>query len=181
MKSLPSQVLNKSFLAHINEETRHSLLLKSFAQKLAKKSLSYETKEMIAGSSASDYFQEVDHYSLKFAFSNPVLNYLYTTYAVEQRALVFYSVYNEILQKKYFSFSLRAILKDEEQHLKEVEEKIKTLDPFWEPHIDEITEFEHQKYFSLLIEFEKALFYPDFLPSSFPRPSSVTATKNLLV
>ena len=181
MKSLPRQVLDKSFLSHINEEIRHSLLLKSFAQKLAKKNLAYKKKEMVAGSSANQYFQEVDHYSLKFAFSNPLLNYLYTTYVVEQRAVVFYSLYNEILQKKYFSFSLRAILKDEKQHLKDVEQHIKTLDSFWESHIDEITEFEHQRYFSLLIALEKACFYPDFLPSAFPRPSSVTQTKNLLL
>lgn len=181
IKSLSSEILNKSFLSHINEEIRHSLFLKSLAQKLAKKSLSYKAKEMIAGSSASHYFQEVDHYSLKFAFSKPLLNYLYTTYAVEQRALVFYSLYDELLQKKYFSFSLRSLLNDEKEHLQDVEQKIKTLDPFWENHIDEITEFEHQKYFSLLIELEKAIFYPDFLSPAFPRPSSIPATKNLLV
>ena len=164
MKSLPSQSLNKFFLDHIHEEIRHSLLLKGLAQKLAQKNLSFKKHEMIAGTAASHYFQEVDHYSIKFAFSNTILNYLYTTYAIEQRALIFYSLYNDILQKKYFSFSVKSILKDEKEHLAYVEKKIKTMDPLWENNLDEITEFEHQKYFSLLIELEKDIFYPDLIP-----------------
>ena len=165
LKSLPSSILDKTLLDHINEETRHSLILKGFAEKLSKKTMSFQEEEMIAGESAKNYFQEVDHYSLKFSFDNPVLNYLYTTYAVEQRALVFYSLYNNVLKKKGFSFSLSAILDDELKHLDFVLNEIKSKDFKWENNLDEINHFEHKKYFSLLIDIEKSVFdYEDLIP-----------------
>ena len=155
LKSLPSSILNKTFLDHINEEARHSLFLKNLAEKLAKKSLGYTDPELLAGSAGSHYFQEVDHYGLKFSFSNSVLNYLYTTYAVEQRAMAFYSLYNDILKKKKFPFSMQAILNDEAEHLDSVLKKIQKIDPFCDKNLEEISQFEHQKYFSFLISLEK--------------------------
>ncbi|MCZ0933482.1 MAG: hypothetical protein OXJ52_10090 [Oligoflexia bacterium] len=168
LKSLPAPILNKTFLEHINEEIRHSLFLKNLAQNLAEKSLGFKEQELIVGSTASHYFQEVDHYGLKFSFSNPVLNYLYTTYAIEQRAALFYSLYNDILKKKNFPFSMQTILNDEVEHLDHVLKKIQKLDPFWETNMEEISQFEHQKYFSFLISLEKKVseFYltPHFHP-----------------
>jgi len=158
LKSLPSPILDKNLLDHINEESRHSLILKALAEKLAKKTMGFTEEEMIAGESAKNYFQEVDHYSLKFSFDNPVLNYLYTTYAVEQRALIFYSLYNDVLKKKSFSFSLYSILDDELKHLDFVLNEIKLKDFNWENNLDEINQFEHKKYFSFLIELEESLF-----------------------
>ena len=168
LKSLPAEILNKSFLDHINEEVRHSLFLKNLAEKLEKASLGFKKQELIAGDSASHYFQEVDHYSLRFSFSNsnPILNYLYTTYAIEQRALIFYSLYNDILKKKSFPFSMQSILNDEAEHLDHVLKKIQKIDPFWEVHQEEISQFEHQKYFSLLISLEKEVSEPSPLISS---------------
>jgi len=157
LKSLPSSLLDKTLLAHIHEETKHSLILKNLAQKLSKKSMSFTKEEMLAGQAAKNYFQEVDHYSLKFSFDNPILNYLYTTYAVEQRALIFYSLYDDLLKKKAFPFSLSSILNDEVQHLDAVLNEIKQKDFNWENNIDEINQFEHKKYFSFLIELEKAV------------------------
>ena len=166
LKSLPSSIFDKVLLDHVNEETRHSLILKSFAEKLAKKSMGFEEEELLIGESAKDYFQEVDHFSLKFGFNNPVLNYLYTTYAIEQRALVFYSLYNDILKKKGFPFSLSMILDDELKHLDAVFNQIKLKDFNWENNLDEINHFEHKKYFSFLIKLEQSVFgYENLLPT----------------
>ena len=175
LKSLPAPVLNKTFLNHINEEIRHSLFLKNLAQKLSEKSYGFHEKEMIAGSEGSHYFQEVDHYSLKFSFSNPVLSYLYTTYAIEQRALLFYSLYNDILKKKNFPFSMQSILNDETEHLDHVLKKIQQKDPFWESNLVEISQFEHQKYFSFLISLEKEVFESSLMPP----PHSLKKSENL--
>ena len=171
LKSLPSPILNKVILDHINEESRHSLFLKTIAEKLAGTSLGFKEHELIANSTASQYFQEVDHYSLKFSFSNPVLNYLYTTYAIEQRALLFYSLYNDILKKKAFQFSMKSILNDEANHLDCVLKKVQKMDVFWERNLEEISQFEHQKYFSLLINIEKEISANSFNPylSSFKK------------
>ena len=155
LKSLPAPILNKIFLEHINEEIRHSLFLKSLAEKLTEASYGFKEQELIAGAEGGHYFQEVDHYSSKFSFSNPILSYLYTTYAVEQRALLFYSLYNDILKKKNFPFSLQSILNDEAEHLDYVLKEIQKIDPFWEAQLEEICQFEHQKYFSFLISLER--------------------------
>ena len=170
LKSLPSSILDKTLLDHINEESKHSLILKSLAQKMAKKSMGFTEKEMIAGESAKNYFREIDHFSLKFSFDNPILNYLYTTYAVEQRALVFYSLYNDLLKKKAFSFSLSSILNDELKHLDFVLNEIKSKDFNWENNLDEINHFEHKKYFAFLIELEKSVFdYEDLVSPPYHR------------
>ena len=158
LKCLPAHVLNKTLLEHINEEVRHSLFFKKLAQKQVQKNLGFEEHEMIAPQAASDYFQKVDHYVGKFSFNNPVLNYFYTTYIVEQRALVVYSLYNEILKRKAFSFSIQSILNEEEEHLAFVFKKIQKWDPLWETNLEEAKHFEHKKYFSLLIALEKDIF-----------------------
>ena len=158
LKSLPAHIFGKTFLEHINEEARHSLFFKNLAQKEAQKNLSFQAHEMLAPQSASDYFQKVDHYNEMFSFSNPLLNYFYTTYTVEQRALVVYSLYNEILKRKGFSFSIQSVLNDEKAHLDFVFEKIQKWDPLWEKNLENSKHFEHQKYFSLLIALEQAAF-----------------------
>lgn len=165
LKSLPAHILSRSFLDHINEEARHSLFFKRLAEKQAKTSLSFKEHEMLVPQSASDYFQKVDHYSMKFSFSNPVINYLYTTYIVEQRALALYSLYDEVLKKKQAGFSLRPVLNDEKKHLDFVFEKIQKTDPLWEKNLEEISYFEHQKYFSFLIALEEELLTKSSLAS----------------
>ena len=157
LKSLPAGLLDKTLLDHINEEARHSLFFKNLAQKTAQKNLSFKDDELLASQAGRAYFQQVDHYSLKFS-SDPAVNYLYTTYAVEQRAVVLYSLYNDLLKKQSCSFSLQPVLNDESRHLDCVLQKIQEMDPLWEKNLEEITHFEHQKYFSFLIDLEKEVF-----------------------
>ena len=156
LKSLPASLLDKILLDHINEEARHSLFFKKLAQKTAQKNLSFRDEELLAPQTGRAYFQQVDHYSLKF-FSNPAVNYLYTTYAIEQRAVILYSLYNDLLKKKACFFSLQAVLNDESKHLDFVLQKIQETDPLWEKNLEDIAHFEHQKYFSFLIDLEKAI------------------------
>ena len=163
LKSLPAHILSKAFLDHIHEEARHSLFFKNLAQKVAQKNLSFKDHELLAPQEGSDYFQQVDHYSVKFSFSNPVINYLYTTYTLEQRALSFYFLYDEMLKRKGFSFSLQSVLNDEKAHLDFVFKKIQKINPLWESNLEEISHFEHQKYFSFLITLEKVIFDIPFI------------------
>lgn len=164
LKALPAHILDEKFLEHINEEARHSLFFKKLAHKqAAKKKIGFTEQEMIASQAASDYFQKIDHYLGKFSFSNPTLNYLYTTYIVEQRALVVYSLYDEILKRKSFAFSVQSVLNDEKDHLAFVFKEIQKWDPLWESHLEEARHFEHKKYFSLLIAFERDVFEIPFI------------------
>lgn len=169
LKSLHAPLLNKSLLAHIQEESRHSLYFKGLAQKMNQKKMGFKEHELLAGRSAGRYFQEVDQYSLKFSLSHPLTSYLYTTYIVERRALTIYPLYNELLKRKGFMFSLQSILNDEKNHIDFVFQKLKTYDPLWEKNLEDIQEFEHQKYFSLLISLEQVVFDHPLMPQ-FPIP-----------
>ncbi len=158
LKSLPARILNKTFLEHINEEARHSLFFKNLAQNTAQNTLSFKERELLAPQAGNDYFQQIDHYTIKFSSSNPVISYLYTTYTVEQRALIVYSLYNDLLKRKAISISLQSILNEEREHLRCVFEKIQDIDPLWEKNLEDIIHFEHQQYFSFLISLERAVF-----------------------
>ncbi len=164
LKSLPAHILSRAFLDHIHEEARHSLFFKNLAKKISQKNFSFKEHELLAPQAANSYFQQVDHYSVKFSFSNPVISYLYTAYALEQRALSFYFLYDEMLKRKDFPFSLQPILNDEQEHLEFVFKKIQKTDPLWESALEEISHFEHQKYFALLIAWEKEVFDIPFAP-----------------
>ena len=173
--------MNKNFLEHINEEARHSLFFKNLAQKIAQKNLSFNEHELLAPKDGSDYFQKIDHYTVKFSLSNPVISYLYTTYVIEQRVLVVYSLYNEILKRKGFSFCLQSVLNDEREHLSFVFEKIQKTDPLWEKTLEDINHFEHQKYFSFLIALEKSVFDIPFMKNfhSFRKEHGSSYHKNI--
>lgn len=177
LKSLPAHMLNKYFLEHIQEESRHSLFFKTLAQKTANKELGFKEHEMLVPKQVANYFQQVDHYSLKFSFDSVQMYYLYTTYAVEQRAMVVYSFYNEILRKRNWSFSLQSVLNDERAHLDFVLNKIQKMDPLWESHIEEISLFEHQKYFAFLIALEEELFEKPLLEECLDHPTKYPAQK----
>ena len=171
LKSLSSTSIDIQLLEHINEESRHSLFFKKLAYKQTRKPLGFRPDEMISSQQASDYFQKVDHYASKFSFANPMLNYFYTTYVVERRVLIVYTLYNDLLKRKKFSFSLQSILNDEKEHFDFVLKKIKETDLFWKSNLEDIKHFEHQKYFSLLIAFEQELF-------QFPSLKAISCLKN---
>ncbi len=158
LKSLPAPILNETLLEHINEESRHSLFFKRLARKMSGKNLSFHNHEMLCPKKTENYFQQVDQEAKKISQSNTTLNYLYTTYIVESRATSVYSIYNKILENKSFSFTVNPILKEEEKHLETVIYSIRKLDPFSEQNFEELKEYEHQVYFTLLRHLEKEIF-----------------------
>ncbi len=158
LKSLPAHSLNETLLEHINEESRHSLFFKRLAKKVSGKDLSFHEHEMLCSKQAESYFQQIDQKSKTLSRSNTILNYLYTTYIVELRATLVYSIYNKILERNDFPFTVNCILKEEEKHLETVMYSIKKLDPFSEQNFEEIKEYEHQIYFTLLRNLEEEVF-----------------------
>ena len=50
---------------------------------------------------------------------------------------------------------MQSVLNDEEEHLNYTLKKIQKEDPSWETNLEEISQFEHQKYFSFLISLEE--------------------------
>ena len=146
IKSQPSDYFNSELLEHLNEESRHSLFFKKLAQKQSGFSMGFQPKELLLKKESENYFQRLDQKAKELS-SNPFFNYLYTTWAIETRALYLYSLYDKVLKEHSFSFSLRFVLKEEEEHLKYVEESGVNKNP---SHKKSLKDFE-EKEFSLLI------------------------------
>ena len=154
LKSLPAHIFDETLLEHMNEEARHSLFFKRLVKKISNKNLSFQGHEMLCPKQAENYFQQIDKQAETISRSNPILNYLYTTYIIESRATLVYIMYSKILIRNNFSFTINSIIKEEEQHLEMVMHSIRKLDPFSEQNFEELKESEHQIYFTLLRSLE---------------------------
>jgi hypothetical protein len=53
--------------------------------------------------------------------------YLLTTYAIEKRAEILYGLYQARLTSSHSEVSIKSIIKEEENHLEEIETKIKKI------------------------------------------------------
>ena len=156
LKSLAAEHLDITLLSHINEETRHSLFFKRLSQKVLPKNMSFKKEEMICGDKAEAYFQKVDQLTKMIPNSNTILNYLYTSYLVETRAISVYKIYNKILERNNL-FSIKAILQEEETHLQSVAESIRQIDPLSDYNMEKLKQKEYSFYFSLLHDLEEEL------------------------
>ena len=127
LKSQDAAGITLSLLAHIQEEIRHAQMLKKLALDLSQGELtSYREEHLLCGKSAREYFQTIDLESeRRIKASGKFQNYLLTTLLIEERAKKIYPVYGKALEGSSYAAVIRAILKDEENHLREVTEEFK--------------------------------------------------------
>jgi len=85
---------------------------------------------------------------------NSLLNYLYTTWLIEERAVMLYEEYNKILEQKNMSFNLNIILKEEDHHLKTVLEIIQKKDLDFIDRSDRLFKYENSRFIQLLKEWQ---------------------------
>lgn len=128
LKSQDAASISISLLAHIQEEIRHAQLLKKLALDLSHGELqTYSQEHLFCGKEAREYFQTIDREAEKRVHrSGKFQNYLLTTLLIEERAKRIYPVYGKALETLGYSPVIRAILRDEENHLREVTEELKT-------------------------------------------------------
>lgn len=136
IKSQDASHMNQQMLQHANEEGRHALLLKNICLKVGGPRYdTYHPAKLLKGPEAELYFQSVD--AEAEALLSPIasgkelsrLTYLAVTWLIEVRALEVYGIYTEALRARGMSSPLASLLKEEERHLEEVEEKIADLIP----------------------------------------------------
>ena len=128
LKSQDAGSITLSLLSHIQEEIRHAQMLKKLALNLSQGELtSYREEHLLCGKEAKEYFQTIDRESEKrIKASGKFQNYLLTTLLIEERAKKIYPVYGKALESLGYAAVIRAILKDEENHLKEVSEEFQS-------------------------------------------------------
>jgi|SRR5579871_1837339 len=112
-------------LEHVAEEYRHAFYLLKLAKKIGD---GLSANDVTSGNKPGGYIHHLDRKILlamrRFVAIKrdryPMVAYLLTTSAVEQRALPFYRLYQSVLDNYDIAVSVKSIISEEEHHLREV-------------------------------------------------------------
>jgi hypothetical protein len=127
MKSQHEKDVSFEVLAHMSEEVRHAQIFKKMALKLSEGQLiSYDEPFLLAGNEARAYIQTVDQSVCQVLQQKDThLNYLLSTLLIEERANSVYPFYIKLVEPYGFGSHIQKILREEEHHLKEIEDGLK--------------------------------------------------------
>ena len=129
-------------LKHAAEEARHAFVLKKQIERIIPGACpSYEPRFLLAAAESAHYLGTLDlelsrflkrelgltGYALKYAA------YLFVTYAIEVRAGDIYPQYQEVLTARRNPVSVKALILEEEGHLKEMKSQMERFSADWEP------------------------------------------------
>ncbi len=160
VKSQDSAGLNLMLLQHISEEARHAFHFKTLAHRVSSTaSPDFQESHMLKGAEAEDYFQAIDRKVAEECGVKTTLSYFYTTWLIEERALMVYNIYNGILKSGKLGttaqFNLDFILREEDGHLKTTTDFIQKKDPDFKERGERLLNFEQNQFTLLLKEWQK--------------------------
>jgi hypothetical protein len=138
-------------LKHAAEEHRHAFYLKKQIEKIkADNCPTYANDYLIAPKSSKYYLNQLDvdvcrYLKREMGLKGKELRfaaYLLVTYAIEVRADELYPVYQEELDKMLSKVNVKSIILEEEGHLEEMINQLKSFSPDWQFHADKAVEME---------------------------------------
>jgi bacterioferritin (cytochrome b1) len=147
--------VNLIILKHAAEEHRHAYYLKKQLEKLdGALCKTYKSHELLTPNHTRFYLNALDvavcrylkqefklsGFDLKFAA------YLFVTYAIEVRADELYPVYQEVLTQAGSRVTVKSIILEEEGHLEEMLNQLKSFSPNWEHHAEIVVKIEQQMF-----------------------------------
>lgn len=148
--------VNLIILKHAAEEHRHAYYLKKQLDKLdeGKRCKTYTNDELLSPSHTKFYLNALDiavcrylkeqfnltGYELKFAA------YLFVTYAIEVRADELYPIYQDVLTKAKSKVNVKSIILEEEGHLEEMLNQLKSFSEDWEKHAEVVIGIEQEMF-----------------------------------
>ena len=159
IKSQNSATLSFTVLQHISEEARHAFYFKKLARQVSKESCpDFQEQYLIKGSLSEDYFQSLDRKTAEELSKQKnlkekeraILNYLYTTWLIEERAIMLYNIYNDTLKLHQFPFNLNMILHEEDHHLKEMISAVQAKDKNFKERASVLFQYEQKQFDQLL-------------------------------
>jgi hypothetical protein len=121
--------LGQEILKHLAEETRHAYFFKRAAESLARRPLAFDDADAIRPASARMYFGRLDA-SIGDALgpgAHVEVPYLYVSLTIELRAIWFYRLYQDVLNERGASLSLKSVLAEEELHLEQMISRLREL------------------------------------------------------
>src|ERR1700761_3707170 len=155
-----SETVTYIILKHAAEEHRHAFYLKKQIEKIkAENCPTYANEYLIAPKSSKYYLNQLDVDVCRYLKKEMGLKggelrfaaYLLVTYAIEVRADELYPVYQEELDKLSSKINVKSIILEEEGHLEEMINQLKSFSPDWQFHADKAVEME-SKLFAQWVE-----------------------------
>ena len=132
----------------MTEEIRHAQIFKKMALKLSEGRLkTYCDDYLLAGPEGRAYIQSVDQ-SIAAALQgqDSYLNYLLSTLLIEERSNEVYPFFAELLEPLGFGGHLRAILREEENHLDQIKQALLGSEKIKSQQLDALRMIEQQAF-----------------------------------
>jgi hypothetical protein len=138
-------------LKHAAEEHRHAFYLKKQIEKAGSYPCpTYEHDYLLAPAQSRYYLNQLDVAVCRYLKNELGLEgkelrfaaYLLVTYAIEVRADELYPVYQEALESAGSKVNVKSIILEEEGHLEEMINQLKSFSACWQLHADKAVEYE---------------------------------------
>jgi len=137
-------------LKHAAEEHRHAFYLKKQIEKTGEDCPTYEPPYLLASQASRHYLNQLDIDVCRYLKRELELTgrelrfaaYLLVTYAIEVRADELYPVYQEALETAGSKVNVKSIILEEDGHLEEMLNQLKSFSPDWETYAKQAVELE---------------------------------------
>lgn len=158
-------LVKEEMLKHAAEEFRHAHYLKRQIPKISSQSLiDYSPQSMLGGISTVNYLHTLDMHTCRYLSHTIGLShceiiaaaYLLVTYAIELRADELYRSYDFILKEQASKITVKSILLEEKEHLREMRDGLQQL-PSGLTYAEQICQFESVLCKKWLIEIQNDL------------------------
>ena len=157
-------LVREEMLKHAAEEFRHAHYLKRQIPKVSNEPMpTYALPHLLGGTATLHYLSLLDlktsRYLKRRGFSLSAIKesaYLLVTYAIELRAEALYPLYDTLLRQAGSRVTVKSILLEEKEHLKEMREGLKAL-PEGFAHAEKVCAFEAELYQKWLVAMRSSL------------------------
>ncbi|MEO8464475.1 MAG: hypothetical protein ABI640_03980 [Gammaproteobacteria bacterium] len=150
--------IDQATLRHVAEEAHHAYFMKRQAEKAADRPLEYIATDLLAPAAARMYFQRIEAATVRTLGRDcgPRAAYLYMSMIVEFRALWFYGLYQEVLQRAQHVLSLKRVIGEEQNHLGEMSMRLEAEGERSDAHVATLLAREKNLYSRLLTALDRA-------------------------
>jgi hypothetical protein len=151
--------IDQPTLKHVHEEAGHAYFMKRQAEKTAQRPLDYVDEDLLAPAAARMYFQRLEAAMLRTLAQRRSARavYLYMSMIVEFRALWFYGLYQQTLQRARHPLSLKRLLGEEQNHLGDVAHRLEAASELSDSRTAELVGHERALFGRLLAAMQRAV------------------------
>lgn len=151
--------IDQPTLKHVAEEAGHAYFMKRQAEKTAERPLEYVAADLLAPAAARMYFQRLEAALARVLERQGSARaaYLYMSMVVEFRALWFYGLYQQTLQRARHALSLKRVLGEEQSHLHDMANRLEMAGELSDARVADFVARERVLYTRLLAALHRAV------------------------